>query len=353
MATASWPTTLPYAWYVDPDVLRLEQERLFGRFWQYAARLEQVAEPGQIATATAGTLPVVLVRGADGVLRGFVNVCRHRGTILCDGDARRETLQCPYHAWTYDLDGSLRSAPRANREPGFAPEELSLHPVSVATWGPFVFVNPDPEPDPLEAWLGEVPALIESAGVDVDALVFHSRPEIAEYAWTWKVNVENFLECYHCQVAHPTLAKTIDVSQDGYVLATRRWSSSQFTPPRPGTGVYDTSGAVGEGQFHLLFPNTVINVMPGRANLSIGPITPRGPERTHRILDYFYGPEVDREWLADFLVLDAEVGDEDRELVERVQRGMRTGALASGVVLPSSEKLIAHFQALVAEQLDA
>jgi choline monooxygenase len=354
VATTRWPTTLPYTWYVEQGILQREQERLFGRFWQYVARLDQVAEPGQVATSSVGTLPIVLTRDREGVLRGFVNVCRHRGTILCDGDARRETLQCPYHAWTYDLDGSLRRAPRAEHEPGFAPAELGLVPVSVGVWGPFVFANPDPEAGPLADWLGEIPELVASAGVDVDALVFHARPEIAPYASNWKVNVENFLECYHCQIAHPTLAKAIDVTQDGYLLETRRWSSTQLARGRDGgNGVYDASGIVVEGQFHLLFPNTVINVMPGRANLSIGPVLPLEPERTRRFLDYFYGPEVDADWLEDFLVLDVEVGDEDRDLVERVQRGLRAGAgaIGAGVVLPASEKLIAHFQALVAEQL--
>ena len=114
----------------------------------------------------AGETPVVLVRGRDGELRGFVNVCRHRGFVLCEGDGQRETIQCPYHAWTYDLDGSLRTAPRAEREPGFDKDGLGLHPVSVAEWGPFVFVNPDPEAGSLEEWLGDVPARFAEHGVD-------------------------------------------------------------------------------------------------------------------------------------------------------------------------------------------
>ena len=122
-------------------------------------------------------LPILLARGRDGELRGFVNVCRHRGHVLCEGDARRETIQCPYHAWTYALDGSLRSAPRADREPGFDRESLGLVPVSVDTFGPFVFVNPDPEPEPLADALGELPdARSPPGGIDVDALSSTSAP---------------------------------------------------------------------------------------------------------------------------------------------------------------------------------
>jgi phenylpropionate dioxygenase-like ring-hydroxylating dioxygenase large terminal subunit len=352
VATIAGLRTLPYEWYVDPAVLRLEQERIFARSWQYVARLDQVAEPGQLATATAGTLPLLIARARDGELRGFVNVCRHRGNVLCEGDARRETIQCSYHAWTYDLDGALRSAPRSDREPGFDKEALGLVQVAVDTWGPFVFANPHRDAEPLDAYLGDLPSTLAGGGVDVDALRFHARAEADEYACNWKVCVENFLECYHCAVAHPTLAKALDVSPDAYALAAKGRVASQFGPPRNGGGgVYDAVGEVGQGQFHLLFPGTMINVMPGKPNLSIGPVVPRGPERTYRFLDYFVGPDVDDGWLADYLALDDRVGEEDRALVEGVQRGIASGGLEAGVLLPESEQLIAHFQALVVEAL--
>ena len=352
MATTGTTRTLPYDWYTDPAVLRLEQERLFGRSWQYAARLDQVAEPGQLAPAWAGSVPILLARGRDGELRGFVNVCRHRGHVLCEEDVRRETIQCPYHAWTYALDGSLRSAPRTDREAGFDRDGLGLVPVSVGTWGPFVFVNPDPEAGPLAGALGELPALLASGGIDVDALVFHARAVADDYACNWKVCAENFLECYHCAVAHPTLAKALDVSPDAYGLEIHDRLSTQIGPPRDGGGgVYDADGEVERGQFHFLFPATVVNVMPGRPNLSIGSIVPRGPDRTHRFLDYFIGPDVDERWLADYLALDEAVGAEDRRLVEAVQRGIASGGLESGVLLSESEQLIAHFQTLVVEAL--
>ena len=345
-------TTLPYDWYVDPAVLRLEQQRIFATSWHYAGRADQVAEPGQLTSAWAGTVPVLLARAGDGELRGFVNVCRHRGHVLYEGDATRETIQCPYHAWTYDLDGSLRSAPRANREPGFDKASLGLVPVAAGTWGPFVFVNPDRDARPLDAYLGELPELLAAGGVDVGTLRFHARAESDEYACNWKVCAENFLECYHCAVAHPSFTKAIDVSQDAYTLETRPRLASQFGPPRDGgAGVYDAVGEVERGQFHLLFPATVINVMPGKPNLSIGPIVPRGTERTSRFLDYFVGPDVDEAWLADYLALDEQVGAEDRALVEAVQRGIASGGLEAGTLMPESERLIAHFQEQVVEAL--
>jgi phenylpropionate dioxygenase-like ring-hydroxylating dioxygenase large terminal subunit len=351
MTVAGAPSTLPWSWYVDADVLRLEQERVFRRRWQYAARTDQVAEAGQYVATRAGDVPVVLVRAADEQLRGFVNVCRHRGSLVCEGHGRRETLQCPYHAWTYDLDGSLRTAPRSDREPGFDRSRLSLLPVAVDTWGPFVFVNPDVAAAPLGETLGELPELIAAAGIDLDGLVFHHRTE-SEYAANWKLCSENFLECYHCQVAHPGFSKVVDVAADAYRLQADRWFSSQFGPVREQPrGDFDPSGEIEEGQFHLLFPNTTINVMPGRANVSIGPVIPLEAERTYRFLDYFFAPDADEGWIESMIAFDDQVGSEDRALVERVQVGVRSGLLDSGNLLPESERLIAHFQALLLEAL--
>lgn len=354
MALAPTTRTLPWDWYVDPSVLRLEQTQIFERFWQYAARADQVAEPGSFTTTFAGHVPVIVVRGKDRELRAFVNVCRHRGSLLCEGDGRRETLQCPYHAWTYDLDGSLRSAPRSDREPGFDAAGLGLVPVAVDAWGPFVFVNPDHEALPLAEHLGELPRLLAEGGIDVDALVFSKRVEAAEYDANWKICAENYLECYHCSVAHPSFSKAIDVTPDAYTLETSRWFQSQYGPPRNGGGgVYDAVGEVERGQFHLLFPSTTINVMPGPPNFSIGPIVPRGAERTYRYLDYFFSPDVTEEWIADYVELDNQVGAEDRVLVERVQAGVRPGVIGEGALMPVSEQLIAHFQRLVTEALGA
>jgi phenylpropionate dioxygenase-like ring-hydroxylating dioxygenase large terminal subunit len=351
MTTLADNRTLPWSWYSDPAVLKLEQDRIFGRSWQYAGHTAQLAEPGSFMATRVGNLPIVVVRDREGDLRGFVNVCRHRGSVICVGEGRRETLQCPYHAWTYGLDGSLLNAPRSDREPGFDASELALVPIQVDAWGPFVFANPDPDAAPLADHLGELPNLLAADGVDFDTLSFSRRAD-GEYDANWKVCSENYLECYHCAVAHPSFSKAIDVAPDSYSLEARPGLLSQFGPPRNGGGgVYDADGEITRGQFHFLFPNTTINVMPGRPNLSIGPIVPLAAERTYRYLDYFFGAAVDDEWIADYTSLDDQVGAEDRVLVERVQAGMGTGALEHGVLLARSERLIAEFQTLLTDAL--
>lgn len=350
MATLADGRTLPYDWYADPAVLRLEQERVFRRHWQYAGRADQVAEHGQYFTGRAGDVPVVVVRGRDGALNGLVNVCRHRGSLVCEGEGRRQTLQCPYHAWTYDLDGSLRAAPRSDGEPGFDKTELSLVPVQVDTWGPFVFVNPDLDAPPLAQALGDVRAAV--AGIlDVDALVFHHRSE-SSIAANWKVCCENYLECYHCAVAHPGFSKVVDVAPDTYRLEQGRLTSSQHGSVRERwSGYFDPGGEIARGQFHFLFPNTVVNIMPGHPNLSIGPVLPAGAERTERLLDYFVAPDADEAWIADLLAFDDQVGVEDVALVERVQKGLRSGIVEHGRLLGEAERLIAHFEGLLVEAL--
>jgi choline monooxygenase len=338
--------TFPWRWYSDPDVLRRERDRIFRLSWQYVGHAGEVAEPGSFFAATVGEIPVAVVRGRDGELRAFLNVCRHRGFPVVAGSGRRETLQCAYHAWTYDLDGSLRGAPRADREGDFDRESLGLVEIAVGTWGPFVFANPDPEAPPLEQALGKLPALVAEL-LDVDSLRFHHRAEW-ELETNWKVACENFLECYHCPVAHPGFAELVDVSPDAYVLEADGLTSTQRGPLRAAT-----DGELPRSQFHFLWPATGINIFPGHANLSIGPILPAAPERTRRSLDYFFGPDVDDGWIAELLELDDRIGEEDRVLVEGVQRGVRTALVDHGRLLPESEALVGHFQRLTRDALTA
>ena len=329
--------TLPWAWYSDEQQLRRERELVFASSWQYVGHAGLVAEPGSYAAAQAGHVPVVLVRDGDGALRAFLNVCRHRGHPVAEGAGSRETLQCRYHGWTYGLDGSLRAAPRSGREPGFDLDGIALRPVSVDTWGPLVFVNPSLDPPPLCEALGRLPE-----AVPLDELEFRFRDDF-ELAANWKVVCENYLECYHCQIAHPGFSRVVDVSPDVYRLESDGLVLSQFGPERD-------SGAL--GSFHFLWPNLTINVWPGGPNLSIGPVVPVDSGRTARFLDYFFAPGADEDWVRELLELDGQVGREDRALVEAVQRGVSTGLVEDGRLLPESERLVARFQHLVREAVE-
>jgi phenylpropionate dioxygenase-like ring-hydroxylating dioxygenase large terminal subunit len=350
--------TLPASWYSDEGVRALERDRIFARTWQYAGRTEQVQEPGCFFVSQAGHVPVLVVRGRDGELRGFVNVCRHRGHPVATGEGCRETLQCPYHAWTYDLDGSLRRAPRADREPGFDPSDLSLRPIAVGTWGPFVFVNPDPEAPPLADALGDLAALVAESGVDLDGLRFHSHHEW-EIPCNWKVAIENFLECYHCPVAHPGFSRVIDVDPDAYLLTVSAGYSSQVGRIRPsalagnGKGSYVPRGEVTQAQYHFLWPNTTIDIEVGPANIAIERWVPSSLRTTVEVTDYFFAADVTEEQAQEVIAFGTQVGEEDLALCESVQKGLDSRMVQQGRLMLESEQLIHDFQKKVAAALGA
>jgi phenylpropionate dioxygenase-like ring-hydroxylating dioxygenase large terminal subunit len=348
--------TLPAHWYSDPGVYALERERIFTKAWSYAGPAEWVADPGCFFATQAGHVPVAVVRGKDGALRAFVNVCRHRGHVVLEGEGCRETLQCPYHAWTYNLDGTLRRAPRSEREPGFDPEGLSLLPVSVGTWGPFVFVNPDRDAEPLASVLGELPAIVAESGLELDAVRFHSHHEWP-IAANWKIVMENYLECYHCPTAHPGFSKVIDVSPDAYGLSVHPTFSSQIGPVRAsalagdGGAPLEPRGDVVQAQYHFLFPASTVNIAPGIPNISVERWIPDGPRRTLEVTDYFFDPSTPSKAVEELLAWDNQVGEEDTSLVESVQRGLDSNTVLQGRLMPESEQLIADFQRRVRDAI--
>jgi phenylpropionate dioxygenase-like ring-hydroxylating dioxygenase large terminal subunit len=348
--------TLPASWYSDPRVLQAEQDRIFGSYWQYAGPLHDVAEPGSFFASVAGHIPVVVTRAGDGELRGFVNVCRHRGHLVAQGAGCRETLQCRYHAWTYGLDGTLRRAPRSEREPGFDASSLSLLPVAVEAWGPFVFVNSDPDAAPLSETLGELPHVVAEGGMNLDELRFHSHQEWDQNV-NWKVALENYLECYHCPVAHPGFSKVIDVDPDSYRLSVAGLVYSQLGPVRESAidgsrpGSYDARGELAYSQYHFVWPNTTINIAPGPLNLSIERWVPIDAHRTLEVTDYFFGADLADERIQEIIEFDTQVAEEDVALVAAVQQGLDSRAVPQGRLMPESEQLVAAFQRRVLDVL--
>ena len=347
--------TLPAGWYADPAIQRLEGERSFARSWQYAGRADLVAKPGDFFAGFADGIPVVVVRDGEGGLHALVNVCRHRGHLVAEGAGNRKALQCPYHAWTYDLDGTLRKAPRSEREEGFDKDGFSLLPVAVGAWGPLVFVNPDADAGPLAAALGPLPGLVAESGLDLDRLRFRVRNDW-EIACNWKIAVENYLECYHCAVAHPGFSKVIDVGADEYELRADGLVSSQFGTVRDsatknGKRAYLADSDVKQAQYHMLWPNFTLNIDPGPGNMSVDVTRPAGPDTCVGSTEYFFYEEVSDETAEQMMEFANQVGREDASLVASVQVGLSSAMIPHGRLLTSSEHLIQHFQRLVHEAL--
>ena len=344
--------TVPWSWYSDPAILAREMERIFHCAWQYVGHLGELQGPGSYFASATGPVPIVITLDGDGALRGFVNICRHRGAIVATAAGKRGTIQCPYHAWTYGLDGCLRAAPRGGEDPAFDANRMGLIPVSVGTWGPFVFANRDPQAEPLSNALGDLPEVVAEHGLDVDSLRFNRRSRY-EIRANWKIALENYLECYHCPVSHPGLVEVIDERR--LELQAGGLRTSQFAPVHPRSlesgGPIDGHGELAASQFHLWFPNLKFNVLPGRPNLSIGPLWPTSPVTCAGYLDYWFTDAVDQEWIDRLFALDDQIGAEDTSLVETAQRGSSAGIIERGWVLGGAETLIGHFQDYVRDRL--
>ena len=191
--------------------------------------------------------------------------------------------------------------------------------------------------------------MLAGCGVALDRVRFHFREP-----WTleanWKVAIENYLECYHCPVAHPGLSRAIDVSPDGYALTTHPTFSVQGSAAR---GAMDPDAEIRRAQFHWLWPNITVNVKPGPQNVSVDVWKPDGPGRTVGFTDHYIGACVPDDVAAEMMAFSQQTAREDVALVEAVQRGLASGAVATGRPMPESERLVAHFQGLVLEALRA
>jgi choline monooxygenase len=344
--------TVPWSWYSDPAILAAEMERIFRRSWQYVGHLGDLQGPGSYFPSATGPVPIVITMDGEGELRGFVNICRHRGAIVAPDAGKRGTIQCPYHAWTYDLDGRLRAAPRGSEDPELDAGCLGLVPVSVGTWGPFVFANPDPQAPSLASALGDLPEVVAEYGLDINALRFHGRFPY-EIRANWKIAIENYLECYHCPTNHPGLVDVIDERRlELHAVGSR---ATQFAPVHPrsleGHGPLDVHGELDSAQFHLWYPNLKFNAEPGHPNLSIGPLWPTGPVTCAGYLDYFFGESADQKWIDELFEFDTRVGAEDTALVEAAQLGTSAGIIERGWVLGGAESLIGHFQDYLRDRL--
>ena len=341
--------TLPATWYTDPAYFAREQARIFRRSWQYVGLTEQVARPGDFFTARAGDVPIIVARDKQGELRGHVNVCRHRGSQLVNVEqGNRATLQCGYHAWTYNLDGSLRAAPGMRDEPEFDTACYALVPVQVAAWGPFIFANPDRAAPPLADMLGELPAMVEATGLRLGAIHRKVR-RTYDIAANWKVVLDNYLECYHCPLAHPGFSDLIDLKS--YSVAEYEYFSTQAGPPtktaqQGKAGLYDISGEVKAGFYAFLWPNFTLNIYPGPGNVSLNLFLPVDTHRTLAIYEYCFAESVPEQEIEDFTRFIDQVQEEDVVLCESVQRGMRSGFFDRGRLM-RSERALAHFQKLV------
>jgi choline monooxygenase len=341
-------STIPARWYTDPEMLEAESARVFGRTWQAAGHASEVAEPGSYLACEIAGEPVLVTRAKDGMLRAFSNVCRHRGSLLASGTGLGSVIRCPYHAWSYSLEGRLIGQPEFEGVENWDRSSVCLPEFRVETWGPFLFVNLDRAAPPLAEVMGSIPEEVAAIGCGLERLKFSCRRDYV-IECNWKVYIDNYLEGYHLPAAHPSLFRELDYSQ--YRVETFRYYSSQIAPIRARSeGAesrrYDFGDSTNRALYYWMFPNFMLNVYPD--NLSSNLIVPLGTERTLTVFEWFaYAGEVAQATI-DF---SDEIQREDIAICESVQRGLRSRHYSQGRFSVKRENGVHHFHGLLAEFL--
>jgi choline monooxygenase len=338
-------TALPARFYVDPSLPALERRAVFDRSWQLIAHVCQLQAPGDHVVADLAGLPVLAVRGADGEIRVFHNVCRHRaGPIAqCDGLAAK-LLRCRYHGWTYTLDGQLKSAPEMSTAPDFDISDIRLPQLQVRIWQGLVFAAADAAPMDFDALVAGIDARIDTQR-GLERYGHHQRVGY-DIACNWKVYVDNYLEGYHLPHVHPELNRMLDYRS--YVTEIAQWHSLQWSPLESSDALYGN----GDALYYWLWPNTMLNILPGR--LQTNRIVPLAVDRCRVEFDFYYASEQSRDDSgearakreADLAFSDV-VQREDLDICEDVQRGLASGSYIAGRLNPLRESAVHHFQELL------
>jgi len=320
--------------YFGEGMLDLERRAVFARTWQLVAHQGQLAEPGDhVVEEVAGT-PVLVLRGRDGVLRAFANVCQHRaGPIAqCSGKGLH-TLRCRYHGWMYNQEGRLIGAPEMQDALDFEEGSIQLPALRVAQWQGLVFVALSPEAAAFEAVFGGIVERI--APLDLSRMSF-SRRDVFEVACNWKVYIDNYLEGYHLPMVHPGLSKVLDYRL--YDTELFGWYSLQHSPLRNSESIY----GAGEAFYYFVFPNIMLNIMPDR--LQTNRVLPLGPDRCRVEFDYFYAPQPEAQArVARDREFSDEIQYEDIAICESVQKGLASGFYHAGRLCPKRESGVWHF----------
>jgi choline monooxygenase len=331
---------LAAAFYTAPGTLEYERHAIFARHWQLVAHVSQLEASGDHVVAELGGVPILVVRGEDGELRAMHNVCRHRAgpLALCDGRGAR-ALRCRYHGWTYTLAGQLRSAPEMGDAAAFDMAAIRLTPAAVATWRGLVFAALDPA-HPLDELLHGIEEKLGTR--DFSAYRFERRVSY-EVPCNWKVYIDNYLEGYHVPHIHPELNKLLDYRS--YVTQTRRWHSLQYSPMEGPGNFYGE----GEALYYFLWPNIMLNVLPGR--LQTNRVVPLGIDRCRVDFDYCYPADAsayeDEPRRAEDRRFSDEVQAEDAEICAAVQQRLASGVYQAGRLNPKRENAVHHFHELV------
>jgi choline monooxygenase len=333
--------------FTSPEIFELEQRQIFAKSWVHVADLGDVAEPGTYVAAQIGRTPVVIVRDRAGELRGFLNACRHRGAQLLEGKGTCDKqIKCPYHAWSYGLDGALVGVPYRDQFEHCQHEldAMSLVPVRIGTAGPLIFACLDPEAPSLEEWLGDLPAAIAHAGA------WKVGYELTyEVAANWKLFVENANDGYHVQFVHDILTDAIVMDPKVTHTTLEPHSAHTWAQINPSYVPPDRDPAEARIRFGSIFPNFIPVLSP--SDLTYIRVDPIAHDKLRLFVRSYEHPEfVDMRELRKFAF--QRTTDQDLAVVLRTQRGLHAHGLPAGVHASVFEARIGHFERLWSSAMD-
>ena len=347
--------TLPARFYTDPTIYEREKEEIFYKSWQAICHVNDVPRSGDFCVGRVADQGVFVIRGKDNALRAFYNVCAHRAHELLRGRGSSNAIVCPYHAWAYNLDGSLRSARHSTEVPCFDVSTVGLQSVKLEVFSSLVFVNLNSGASPLRAQTGDMEDHLNRFIPKLGQLV-HAHRITYEVKANWKTIVDNYLECYHCTVAHPAFKDTFDMS------SYRHTNFKIHTIQGKVESSAQESGDVPSYTFQSswwLWPNLFIPRFPDRSALMLCLNIPSSANETTQVWDFYFDSAEPTPAQRDGIAwIDKVAGKEDLDLVESVQRGLRSRGYDRGHLMIDpelcagwSEHGLWHFQTMIREHL--
>jgi len=359
--------TLAGSFYTDENIFALEQQQIFEQLWFCAARGTDLPDPGSFRTVQVGRESVLLTRNRRGEVRAFFNVCRHRGAQICTEAAgqTKRAFQCPYHAWTYDLDGKLVAAPNLTKMPDVDRTEFGLRTIAVREWLGYVWVCLADEPPSFEDTVAG--AVAERLG-DLESIEHYDvanlsvgRRIVYDVKANWKLIIENFMECYHCATIHPELTEVLPEFADGYAAQFYVGHGAEFGADVRGFTVDGSEGldripGVTEDQDRRYYaitvkPQVFVNLVPD--HVIWHRMYPMAADRTIVECDWLYLPgvvESGKDVSASVELFDR-VNRQDFDACERCQPAMASRMYRDGGVLVPSEHHIGEFHDWVHQRL--
>lgn len=341
---------LPQHYYSDPAILQQEWQHIWGNTWQLVGRVEDLSKTGDYLACLLGQEPIVVVRTLQG-LRAMHNICQHRGAQMLTGQGNCKLLRCPYHAWTYDLDGHLLGVPQHHLFPTLDKSTLHLGDARVDTWGGFVFVNPNPDSESLEAYLAAFPTFLEQYEYSYEEL-----REIARWSYeepiNWKLFVENYVEDYHFSFVH---ARSLELYDFGNIQTRLTGRHCQiYVPytqktPQHRRSLWQPEGGSYQG---YIFPNLMVNT--AKDHVSVFRVFPLSSTQTRIEVIIYQSSSQSQKEPTDLKKLRAtfdEVMEEDFAMTKLLQAGVQSRAYRVSHLAEEHELGIAHFHQVLSEYI--